>query len=594
MLGHFKEPWFQPEFSATPSKVMPLTEAVRQFIRPGMLVHMGMPGVRWPSAILYEIARQFWGKEGSLQLSAITVNLPAVIPIQGRIFSKIICSYAGDPYYSPSPNVAVQRAIKRGHLDIENWSILSLPLRLQAAAMGLPFFPTHSILGSSMEEENKESFIAIDDPFGSHEKVGLVKALAPDVTILHGWMADQEGNALFLPPYSEQFHSAMASKEGVVLAVEKIVSSKTIREHNHFVRLPGIYVKSVSEVPFGAHPAGLSRIGMKGMDLYGEDYDFVEEGHQAAKTDESFDKWIDDWVLSINGHEEYLEKLGHKRLMYLKGMSHFDTWRSDIKSIKKISKSSSYTSVEMSVVALSRKLAETILRNQYKTMLVGAGIANLAGWLCFYNLRKQGYEINLMAEIGLYGYVPQPLDPSLFNYRNFPNCKMVADIQTIIGTVLGGSQNRCIGALGAAEVDKEGNLNSTRSDDGSFVVGSGGANDVASSSREVMVIMGHSKKRLKEELTYVTSPGKKVTALVTTRGIFEKLGDDHELTLTSVLPRLKDTVIEDAVQTIKDHCGWHVKESPLITCFDPPERSDLELMRSFDPNRYYLGKGPEK
>ncbi|MDY6911442.1 MAG: CoA-transferase [Chloroflexota bacterium] len=592
MFDHFKEPWFQPEFSAVASKVMPLEEAVKQYIKPGMLLHMAMPGTRWPTAILYEIARQFWGKELTMQLSAVTVNLPAAVLIHGRIVSKIICTYVGDPYYAPSPNLVVQRAIQRGHLDIECWSVLTLPLRLQAAAMGLPFFPTNSIMGSSMEEENRDSFLTIDDPFGTQEKVGLVKALAPDVTLLHGWMADEEGNVVFLPPYTEQFYGAMASREGVVLTVEKIVSSETIRKHNHLVRLPGLYVKSVSEVPFGAHPAGLSRIGMRDMDLYSEDYDFVEEGHQAAKTDESFDKWVHEWVLSADTRDKYLEKLGHNRLMRLKGMSHFDMWRFDIKTMKQVSRSLSYTNVEMAVIALSRKLADAVIKNEYKTMLVGAGMANLAGWLCFYYLRKQGYEINLMAEIGLFGYVPQPLDPSIFNYRNFPNCKMVADTQTILGVLMGGSNSSCIGALGAAEIDRAGNINSTRSDDGSFVVGSGGANDVASSAKEVMIVIGHSRKRLKNQLAYVTAPGGKVKTLVTTLGIFEK-PDDEEFVLSSVLPRAKEADIRDTVNEIQQHCGWIIKEASEVICQKPPEQLELELVRSFDPNRYYLGKGPE-
>ena len=67
----------------------------------------------------------------------------------GKIVSKIITSYIGDPYYSISPNPVMQRAILRGDLEVENWSILTLAHRLQAAAMGLPFYPTNSIAGSS-------------------------------------------------------------------------------------------------------------------------------------------------------------------------------------------------------------------------------------------------------------------------------------------------------------------------------------------------------------------------------------------------------------------------------------------------------------
>ena len=67
--------------------------------------------------------------------------------------------------------------------------MLTFPLRLLAGVMGLPFLPTRSLLGSSMEEDNTRSgeFMAADDPVGAEGRVGYARALVPDVALLHAW-----------------------------------------------------------------------------------------------------------------------------------------------------------------------------------------------------------------------------------------------------------------------------------------------------------------------------------------------------------------------------------------------------------------------
>ena len=593
MIDIFGELLFEGESKGGSSKVMSLSEAVSRYIKPGMVIHTGQTNIRWCTAIIYEIARQFWGRKPNFTLVGISMNFPQSILVHGGLVRRIITSYCGDPYYTPSPNRVYQRAFKEGMLEIENWSIYTLPLRLKAAALGLPFLPTFSLIGSGMAEENDEDFLIVDDPFQTGKKVGLVNSLQPDITIIHGWMADREGNAIFLPPLAENLYGAMASKEGVVLTVEKLVPTETIRKYSQFTRLPGHYVRSVSEVPFGAHPSGLSRVGMEDMDLYMEDYDFVEEAHQASKSPETFENWVKKWVLSCKGHSDYLRKLGYKRILELKGRSHFDSWRFDIGVMENRPKTTRYTPIEMAIVAMARKLAEKVKKNGYQTLLAGAGIANLAAWLSFYNLKKEGYSLDLMAEVGLYGYIPRPTDPSLFNMRNFPTCKMNADIHTIMGMLVGGKKAQCIGALGAAQVDERGNINTTKTASDRYIVGSGGANDVASTAREVVAIVPHVKERLPKKVFYVTSPGKTVRTVVSTLGIFEKLDTDSRFTLTAYYP--KDGLNkEQIIQELCEGSNWSFKVASEVEEVSPPTRWELDLLRSFDPRRYYLGSPPDE
>jgi acyl CoA:acetate/3-ketoacid CoA transferase alpha subunit/acyl CoA:acetate/3-ketoacid CoA transferase beta subunit len=578
-----------PEYEG-PDKVCSLEEAIKKYIQPRMVIHLGQTGVRWCSAAIYQLAREFWGTKPDFTLVGVSMNHPVAVLVHGGLVKKLIASYCGDPYYAPSPNAVFQRAFQDNKVEFENWSILTLPLRLKAAAMGVKVMPTKSLMGSSMAQENRDSFRVIDDPFNPGERIGLVKALQPDITLIHGWAADRYGNAIFLPPYLENLYGAMASRRGTILTVEKIVSTDFIRQHAHLVKLPGRYVTSVSEVPFGSHPSGLSSCGLKEIEVYAEDYDFVEQACKTAKDPAKLQEWINYWVLSCNDHWDYLKKLGYERILYLKGKSRADAWRYNLEALPTSVDPQKYNSLEMAIIAAGRKIKEKMIKHKYQTILSGAGIANLASWLAFHGLKEEGYGVELMAEMGLYGYDPRPFDPALFNHANFPTCKVLNDLHLVMGILMAGSNNRCLGSLGTAEIDKWGNINTTIVGGKTFIVGSGGANDVASASREIVVTAVQSAKRFVDKVSYITSPGKRVTTLVSNLGIFEKLGDDQEFTLTGLLPNLPCSSLEEKVRYVKDHCGWELRVVPEPQEIAPPTQKELLLLRIFDPYRYFIGK----
>ena len=575
------------------SKVIPLKEAVSRFVKPGMMLHTCQTCIRWTSAIYHEIARQFWNQNANMTLAGVSMNFPQAILVHGKIVNKLITSYFGDPYFVPSPNRVFQRAYKNGELEIEHWSIYTVGLRIQAAAMNLPFLPTHSLIGSTMEHDNKDDIIIMDDPVRKGEKIVLVKALQPDLTIAHAWMADSEGNAVFLAPLGENVQGALASKEGVLLTTERIVSTETLRKYSHLVRIPGIYVRSVSEVPFGAHPSGLSQIGLENYNWYGEDYEFVEEAHQASKEEETFQKWIDKWVFSCKNHDDYLSKLGHDRIKRLTGQSDPKSWQTNFSAADKISESKKYNSIEMAMIAMARILEDKVKKNKYTTLLAGAGIANLASWLCYYKLKEDGHSLNLMAEIGMYGYDPCPTEPILFNTSNFATCKTVTDISTIMGLFVGGINGNCIGALGAAQIDKHGNVNSTKVDEKTVMVGSGGANDVCSTAKDVVIIIPQTKGRLLEDVHYITSPGKNVKTIISTLGVFEKFDNDNEFTLTGYFES-KETNMEKIISNFKNTSSWSFKIENNLKKISKPTENELKMLRFFDPDRHYLGPLPNE
>lgn len=569
------------------SKVTTLEEAVRRNVKPGMTLHFSATHSSAGAAV-YEIIRQFWDKNPQFTviggLSGTRLNL-----VHLGMVKKILGSYFGDSYPMPGPNPIIQKAYKEGTVEFENWSMNSALQRLMAAALGVGFVPTRSVIGSSMAEENKDSFMVIDDPFGSGRNVGLVRALYPDISFIHGWVADCYGNTILVAPMAENVWGALAARHGAIVSVEKVVSTEFIREHSTFVRLPGYVANSVCEVPFGAHPGGLINHGIKDVEGYGEDYDFIIEHRETTRDPEALDAWIRYWVLDCRSHRDYLHKLGHERLLYLKGKVVKTSWEQELETLAEmVSTSEEYTPVEMMAVVGGRKIKERVLEKGYKTVLAGVGVSNLAAWLAYYDLKNQGYDIDLAAEIGFYGYAPRPGDPWIFSLYNIPTCKIVTDITDVLGVYIGGENNRALGALGGGQIDKYGNINATKMSGDVFLVGSGGSNDVASAAREVVVTVHQSRGRHLERVPYITCPGHSVKTLVSTMGVFEKIGDDQEFTLTECFPDLKLQTMEARVKQIQEHCGWELKVAPQLKEVPVPTADELTLLRLFDPKAYYL------
>jgi acyl CoA:acetate/3-ketoacid CoA transferase alpha subunit/acyl CoA:acetate/3-ketoacid CoA transferase beta subunit len=552
-----------------------------------MSIHFTQTGVRWPAAAIYEIARQFWGTRPDFTLIGISMNHPQAVLVHGGLVKKLITSYCGDPYYTPGPNGVYHRAFLEGSVEIENWSIFTLPLRLKAAAMGIPFAVTRSLIGSSMELDNTETFQTVDDPFGSGSRVGLLKALYPDISIIHGWVADKYGNTLLCYPLAENTYGAMASRNGTIVTVEKIVDSEYIRRYAHLNFLPGDYVRSVCVVPFGAHPSGMSRMGLPEFEGYGEDYEFIETARQASKERDHIDRWIREWVLGCEDHGAYLRKLGRDRLTFLKGRSHADSWQVDVytRDVKHIG---GYNNHERMLAAAAIELQKRIRSGGYLTILAGAGMANLSAWLAYQRLTESNYKVELMAEVGLYGYSPRVYDPAGVNHANFYTCKAVSDTHTVMGVYMSGTNNRCVGVVGFGQIDRYGNINTTKIPGKTYIAGSGGANDIASSAMEVVAVGAQGKNRLVEAVPYITSPGKGVRTLITNLGVYEKLHQEGELVLTGYYAGPGIGSKEEAIRHIRESCGWELKVAENLMALPEPDLQDIDLLRLWDPDGYFL------
>ncbi len=100
--------------------------------------------------------------------------------------------------------------------------------------------------------------------------------------------------------------------------------------------------------------------------------------------------------------------------------------------------------------------------------------------------------------------------------------------------------------------------------------------------------MQQSRQRFLEKVPYITAPGAGVRTLVSSMGVFEKLDDDKEFTLTKYFANQSFSSKEEAIKNIKENCGWDLKVSDSVKEVSPPALEELRLLRVFDPKKHYL------
>ena len=197
--------------------------------------------------------------------------------------------------------------------------------------------------------------------------------------------------------------------------------------------------------------------------------------------------------------------------------------------------------------------------------------------------------VDLMAEVGFFGYTPVPGDPFIFSFRNIPTSTMLTDAVTVLGSLVGEAGDLCIGVLGAGQVDRYGNVNSTCIPEMKlWLVGSGGACDVATGARELIVTIPMNKLRCVDKVSYVTAPGERVKAVVTDLGIFEKPPGEDALVLTACYATSGFAGRDEALEAIAGKCGWELKAADILEVLEPPTPDELKDIRIFDPRRYFL------
>ncbi|MBI2179772.1 MAG: CoA transferase subunit A [Deltaproteobacteria bacterium] len=228
-------------------KVMTLSDAVA--LIPDN-VHVAIGGChysRTPIALIWEIIRQ--KKSGLVFSKSITATEGDLLLVAGTT-RHIITSW-----FSPGVTWGVSRIMRQfvqsGEATYEEWSHMSLGLRYRAAAMGVPFLPTRSMLGSDVYKQLAD-IKEMQCPF-TGDKLALVPALHPDVAIIHVQKADPYGNAQITGfPFMDKDIALAADR--VILTTEQIIDNNEIRRTPDRTDIPFFCVDAVVEAPYGCVP----------------------------------------------------------------------------------------------------------------------------------------------------------------------------------------------------------------------------------------------------------------------------------------------------------------------------------------------------
>ncbi len=273
-----------------------MRSAIADLVPDGASVALGLQMEQMiPFAAGHEIIRQ---KRRGLTLMGPISDILFDQLIGAGCAERVIAAWVGNVMMGSAYNF--RRGAECGQLKITNLTNFAVALALQAGAMGVPFLPTRSALGSDLAKGN-EFFIEFQSPF-TGEKLHAVKALVPDVTIVHVQRADREGNAHCWGGFGVMLEGVRAAKK-VIVAAEEIVEPEVIASDPNRTVIPGFLVEAVVECPWGAHPSPV-------QGYYSRDNAYFRQYHEQTKTPADFAAWQARWVDGVNDHREYLNLLG--------------------------------------------------------------------------------------------------------------------------------------------------------------------------------------------------------------------------------------------------------------------------------------------
>jgi len=256
--------------------------------------------------------------------------------------------------------------------------------------------------------------------------------------------------------------------------------------------------------------------------------------------------------------------------------------------------SQAYTTQELMVSACSRLIKDN------ERVFIGVGIPLLAGVVAS---KIHAPNSVLIYEAGGVGAITRRLPWSISDNATTDNALVATELWRVLGDVQRGYVD--VAVIGGAQIDKYGNLNTTAiigpgksyQQPLTRLPGSGGANDLASSAKRLLIIMRLEKRKFVEKLDYITSPGflsgpgqrEKAglkgggpEAVITNKCIFRFDSQTKEMYLAELFPGI-------SVDEVKSEVGWDLKIASQIKQVAPPTQQEIEIMHKTDPLGVVLG-----
>lgn len=302
------------------TKLMPLSEAVKKYVRDRSLIASGgFPLARQSNVFCKEILRQ--KKAGNIQVNDLFWVEPGIgfgssLMIAEGIVDAMISTFSS--HERAGLSVIVRDALEKGiprKLKWEDESNLTLNSRLMAGALNIPFIPSCSGVWGDLRKRALwdgrlayQKDILMEDPFGSGRKVALLQAIRPDVSVVHVPFADPKGNGIILGSMYYDFWLSRAGRD-IILIADRIVDTEMCRRFPNLVCIPGAGVSAVVPWYMGAWPTNAPG-------LYGEDLEHITYFIKNSRG-EALRQYIDKYVYSWETHEDYLELIGKDKVKEL-------------------------------------------------------------------------------------------------------------------------------------------------------------------------------------------------------------------------------------------------------------------------------------
>ncbi|MFW9975913.1 MAG: CoA transferase subunit A [Candidatus Thorarchaeota archaeon] len=308
------------------SKLMTASEAISQFVSKGDCISFGGFTVnRNPMALAHELLRQ---KIGDLHVVMHSGSQALDLLIGGGLVNLLEIAYGANGRFA-STCIRFKKAVEAGIITVEDYTNYQITLRFMAGAMGIPYLPTFSGLGSDIVKKwgfteelrasktslPKKKLIVSNDPFSNKNTLVLVPAVNPDVTLLHVHQASEDGIARIEGLSFVDIDQARASKH-VIISCEDLVASKELRREPWRNCFPHTIVDAVVHQPFGAHPTACYL-------RYDYDAKHLDMYKDIAENDAEFSEYLETHVFGVSDFDEYLDIIGKERLEDIRASPEF-------------------------------------------------------------------------------------------------------------------------------------------------------------------------------------------------------------------------------------------------------------------------------
>ena len=304
------------EIERAMSKLLTMREAIADLVPDGASVALGLQMEQMiPFAAGHEIIRQ--QKRGLTLIGPISDILFDQLIGAGCV-KDVVAAWVGNVMMGSAYNFRHATEVENPgtpgeKLKVFNMTNFTIALGLQAGALGVPFLPTRSAMGSDVPMGN-HFFYQIISPFEPKETLLAVRAIVPDVTIVHVQRADAEGNAHCWGNFGVMIEAVKAAKK-VILCTEEVVPEEIIASDPNRTVIPGFLVSAVVECRYGAHPSPV-------QGCYKRDDAFFQQYHAETKNRLAFDVWAQKWIHGVADREAYSKLLGTPRLAELAVSQH--------------------------------------------------------------------------------------------------------------------------------------------------------------------------------------------------------------------------------------------------------------------------------